>query len=136
MRETRATVEPAPVAERARALKEALEHQGLLPAGALDAMRTELLDQFHWHNGARVVARAWSDPAYRKRLLRDGTAACAELGFAGPEGEYIVVLEDQATRTVTSRKSLARSSTPSPTPAASSTPKPGSTSIARGITTR
>src|SRR5262249_62133170 len=45
---------------------------------------------------ARVVARAWVDPEYRKRLLADGTAACAELGYSGPQGEYIVVLEDTA----------------------------------------
>ena len=40
-------------------------------------------------NGARVVARAWVDPAYRARLLADGTAAIAELGFGGPEGEHL-----------------------------------------------
>jgi nitrile hydratase subunit alpha len=51
-------------------------------------------EQLHWRNGAKVVARAWIDPGYRERLLADGTAACAELGFAGPQGEYIVVLED------------------------------------------
>ena len=45
-------------------------------------------------NGARVVARAWVDPAYRARLLADGTAAIAELGFGGPEGEHIVVVEN------------------------------------------
>jgi len=49
----------------------------------------------NWHNGAKVVARAWSDPDYHARLLEDGTAACAELGFEGPQGEYIVVLEDE-----------------------------------------
>ena len=42
-------------------------------------------------NGAKVVARAWTDPQYKDRLLEDGTAAIAELGFGGPEGEYIVV---------------------------------------------
>jgi nitrile hydratase len=41
-----------------------------------------------------VVARAWVDPEYRERLLKDGTAACAELGYAGPQGEYIVVVAD------------------------------------------
>jgi nitrile hydratase len=51
-------------------------------------------ESLNWSNGARVVARAWSDPAYKARLLQDGTAACAELGFAGPAGEYIVVIED------------------------------------------
>ena len=88
---------PAPIAQRARALKEALEDKGLLPDGFLDRFEAGLDELFHWRNGARVVARAWLDPDYRARLLADGTAACAELGFEGPEGEYIVVLEDAPT---------------------------------------
>ena len=44
-------------------------------------------------NGAKVVARAWVDPVYRERLLTDGTAAIAELGFSGPEGDHMVVVE-------------------------------------------
>jgi nitrile hydratase len=75
-------------------VKEALEDKSLLPDGFLDTYEARVDEQFHWRNGARVVAKAWSDPDYRKRLLSDGTAACAKLGFEGPEGEYIVVLED------------------------------------------
>ena len=45
-------------------------------------------------NGAKVVARAWVDPDYRRRLLADGSAAIAELGFGGPQGEYMVVVEN------------------------------------------
>ncbi|MDQ3945749.1 MAG: nitrile hydratase subunit alpha, partial [Actinomycetota bacterium] len=45
-------------------------------------------------NGAKVVAKAWADPDYKKRLLEDGTAAIAELGYKGPQGEHIVVLEN------------------------------------------
>jgi nitrile hydratase len=45
-------------------------------------------------NGAKVVARAWTDPAYEERLLADGTGAIAELGFKGPQGEHIVVLRN------------------------------------------
>ncbi len=45
-------------------------------------------------NGAKVVARAWLDKGYRSRLLKNATAACAELGYSGPQGEYIVVLEN------------------------------------------
>jgi nitrile hydratase len=86
--------QPAAIAERARALQEALEDKGLLPDGFVDNVEAGLDDRFHWRNGARVVARAWLDPDYRRRLLADGTAACAELGFEGPQGEYIVVLED------------------------------------------
>ena len=48
-------------------------------------------------NGARVVARAWVDPAYRKRLLTDGTAATAELGYGGSQGEHMVVVENTPT---------------------------------------
>ena len=45
-------------------------------------------------NGAKVVARAWVDPDYKARLLADGTAAIAELGFGGPEGDHMVVVEN------------------------------------------
>ena len=83
----------APVAQRARALHEALHDKGLLPDGALEGIEA-VVGELDWRNGARVVAKAWTDPKYRARLLRDGTAACAELGFQGPEGEYIVVLEN------------------------------------------
>ena len=47
-------------------------------------------------NGARVVARAWTDPDFMTRLRRDATAACAELGYSGAQGEYIVALENNA----------------------------------------
>jgi nitrile hydratase len=84
----------APPAARARALESALVEKGLVPEGFLDTFRFVAEEKWSPRNGARVVARAWTDPAYRERLLADGTAACAELGFAGPQGEYIVVLED------------------------------------------
>jgi nitrile hydratase len=48
-------------------------------------------------NGAKVVAKAWTDPEYRERLLTDGTAAIKELGFTGSQGEHIVVVENTAT---------------------------------------
>jgi nitrile hydratase len=48
-------------------------------------------------NGARVVARAWLDPAYKRRLLADGTAAIGELGYGGPEGHHVVVVENTPT---------------------------------------
>jgi nitrile hydratase len=85
---------PAPAAARARALEAALRDKGLVPDGFLERFHHVATEQWHPRNGARVVARAWVDPAYRARLLADGTAACAELGYAGPQGEYIVVLED------------------------------------------
>jgi nitrile hydratase len=48
-------------------------------------------------NGAKVVAKAWTDPEYRRRLLEDGTTAIKELGFSGPQGEHIVVVENTPT---------------------------------------
>jgi len=94
MTRERADLPVAPPAERVRALEEALTAKGLVPEGFVDSAIAQTEERLHWRNGARVVARAWTDPAYRERLLRDGTAACEELGFAGPQGEYIVVLED------------------------------------------
>jgi len=83
----------APIERRAHAVVDALAAKGHLASGALDDIEA-LEERLDWHNGAKVVARAWTDPDYRKRLLEDGTAACAELGFEGPEGQYIVVVED------------------------------------------
>lgn len=84
----------APPAARAAALVGALSEKQLVPDGFLDAVSARAVEGWSPRNGARVVARAWVDPAYGERLLADGTAACAELGYAGPEGEYIVVLEN------------------------------------------
>ena len=83
----------APPEARARAVVEALTDSGRMEPSALAAVET-VEEGLDWHNGARVVAKAWTDRDYRARLLADGTAACAELGFEGPQGEYIVVLED------------------------------------------
>lgn len=84
---------PAPIERRAQAVVDALAEKGHLASDALEGVRA-IEEQLDWHNGAQVVARAWTDSEYRKRLLKDGTAACAELGFEGPEGQYIVVVED------------------------------------------
>ncbi|HKA30535.1 MAG TPA: nitrile hydratase subunit alpha, partial [Candidatus Binatia bacterium] len=84
----------APVEVRARALEELLVEKGILTSGFLDAVVTAYENDIGPMNGARVVARAWVDPAYRARLLADGTAAIAELGFGGPEGEHLVVVEN------------------------------------------
>src|SRR4029077_4800004 len=61
---------------------------------ALDAIVAHFEDNLGPMNGAKVVARAWFDSAYKERLLADGTAAIAELGFEGPQGEYMVVVEN------------------------------------------
>ncbi|MEW6268817.1 MAG: nitrile hydratase subunit alpha [Thermodesulfobacteriota bacterium] len=88
---------PAPLGEveaRARALEELLVEKGLVQESLIDAVVGAYENDIGPLNGARVVARAWSDPAYRQRLLADGTAAIAELGFGGPEGEHLVVVDN------------------------------------------
>lgn len=82
-----------PAQAQARALREALEDKGVMPPGYVEQWK-ETFDHWVPENGARVVARAWTDPAYRERLLRDATSACRELGFGGPEGGFIVALEN------------------------------------------
>ena len=94
MSHSRERVPAATPEARGAALRDALAEKKLVPDGFLEKMSGRAEEQLSWHNGAKVVARAWTDPQYRKRLLKDGTAACAELGFEGPQGEYIVVLEN------------------------------------------
>lgn len=83
-----------PISRRARAVEEALRDRGMVPEGFFERFHETATEKWHPRNGAHVVARAWLDPEFRARLLADGTAACAELGYGGPQGEYIVVLED------------------------------------------
>ena len=87
-------VPPSPVEARARALEELLTEKGIVQPDALDAVVTMYERDIGPMNGARVVARAWADPEYKRRLLDDGTAAIAELGFGGPQGEHMVVVEN------------------------------------------
>ena len=87
-------VPSSPVEARARALEELLTEKGIVRPDALDAVVTMYERDIGPMNGARVVARAWVDPEYKRRLLDDGTAAIAELGFGGPEGEHMVVVEN------------------------------------------
>ena len=81
-------------AARVKALEAVLIEKGLLDTSAIDAIVDNYETRVGPRNGARVVARAWSDPEYRKRLLADATAAVAELGFAGPEGGHLVAVEN------------------------------------------
>jgi nitrile hydratase subunit alpha len=90
--------DPAPIAARAAAVKAALFEQGLLSVELHDHIVHLGAGEWKPENGARVVARAWSDPAFKKRLLADATAACAELGYKGAQGEYIVALQDTPER--------------------------------------
>ena len=85
-----------PRALRAEALEALLVEKGLLDSSAVDAVIRLYEEDVGPLNGARTVARAWTDPDYKARLLEDGTAAIAELGFGGPQGEHMVVVENTA----------------------------------------
>jgi nitrile hydratase len=86
------------VALRAAALEALLVEKGLLSTDAIDAVVDVYENDVGPQNGARVIARAWVDPAYRERLLTDGTAAIAELGYGGAEGGTMVVVENTPSR--------------------------------------
>ncbi|MFK0151266.1 nitrile hydratase subunit alpha [Streptomyces sp. NPDC090493] len=89
--------ERPPPALRTEALEQLLTERGLIDPKVMDGIITEYETNVGPLNGAKVVARAWTDPAYRDRLLRDGTAAIRELGFSGSQGEHIVVVENTPT---------------------------------------
>ena len=82
---------------RVKALESLLVEKGLVDPKALDAVIDLYETKVGPHNGARIVARAWTDPAYKRRLLTDATAAIDEVGFGGSEGEDMVVLENTPT---------------------------------------
>ena len=84
----------APVEARLAAIEAILVEKGLLDTAKLDEIVRHFEEDLGPRNGAKVVARAWVDPEYRQRLLADGTAAIAELGFGGPEGDHMVVVEN------------------------------------------
>ncbi len=88
--------EPEPyVVLRARALESLLIEKGLLSSDVVDRLVSVYETDIGPLNGAKVVARAWVDPAYKHRLLADGTAAIAELGFGGRgAGDKLVVVEN------------------------------------------
>jgi nitrile hydratase len=81
---------------RASALETLLVEKGLLTTDAIDAVIELYEHEVGPQNGARVVARAWVDEAYRARLLADGSAGIAELGYGGAEGETMVVVANSA----------------------------------------
>jgi nitrile hydratase subunit alpha len=84
-------------AVRTKALESLLIEKGLITTDVIDALVRTYEQDIGPLNGARVVARAWIDASYRQRLLADGTAAVAELGFSGSQGAEIVVLENTPT---------------------------------------
>jgi nitrile hydratase len=90
-----AAQQPATAAQRAAALETVLTTHGILPEGFVDEFNSHAEEQWVTRNGARVVARAWTDGAFRERLLKDGKSAVAEMGFAMPEHHrHLVVLEN------------------------------------------
>ncbi len=87
---------PPDPALRVKALESLLVDKRLLDSGAVDSWVEIYSEQVGPRNGAAVVARAWSDPDYKARLLEDGTAAVAEFDFVGRHAAKIVVLENTA----------------------------------------
>ena len=85
---------PSDMALRVRALESLLVEKGLVDPAALDAIIETYEHKVGPRNGARVVAKAWSDPAYKSRLMSDATAAIAELDYEGRQGEHMVVVEN------------------------------------------
>jgi len=85
---------PSDPALRVKALESLLAEKGLVDRAALDALVDTYENKVGPRNGARVVARAWVDPAYKQRLLSDPDASIAELGYGGLQGEHMVVVEN------------------------------------------
>ncbi len=79
---------------RVRALETLLTQKGYVDPKALDTIIETYETKIGPHNGARVVAKAWSDPAYRDWLLKDATAAIASLGYIGRQGEHMIAVEN------------------------------------------
>jgi nitrile hydratase len=85
------------IAVRVEALESLLVEKGLIDSATVDEIVRYFEQDVGPLNGAKVVARAWVDPAFKARLLADATAAIAELGFSGPQGEHMVVVENTGT---------------------------------------
>jgi nitrile hydratase len=85
---------PSDMALRVKALESLLVEKGLVDPAALDAIVDHFEHNVGPRNGARVVAKAWSDPAFLERLRTNATAAIAELGYSGGQGEHMVVVEN------------------------------------------
>jgi len=79
---------------RVRALETLLTEKGYVDPAALDVFIETYEKKVGPRNGAKVVAKAWSDPLYRARLMKDATTAIAELGFSGRQGEHMVAVEN------------------------------------------
>jgi len=87
---------PSDLVLRVKALESLLVEKGLVDPAILDVLVDTFENKVGPRNGAQVVARAWVDPAYKQRLLDDGTAAVAEFGYSGGQGEQLTVVENTA----------------------------------------
>jgi nitrile hydratase len=85
---------PSDLALRVKSLESLLAEKGLVDPAALDALIDTMEHKVGPRNGAQVVARAWIDPAYKKRLLANAPAAIAELGYTSGQGEHMLVVEN------------------------------------------
>ncbi len=85
---------PSDLALRVKALESLLVEKGIVDPAALDALIDTFEHKVGPRNGARVVARAWVDPAFKKRLLANAADAVAELGYNSGQGEHMVVVEN------------------------------------------
>jgi nitrile hydratase len=94
---TSESTESIPPSLRAEALEQLLSERGLIDPTMVDAIVTTYETKVGPLNGAKVVAKAWTDPEYRRWLLDDSTAAIQELGFLGPQTEHVVVVENTKT---------------------------------------
>jgi nitrile hydratase subunit alpha len=88
---------PSDLTLRVKSLESLLVEKGLVDRAALDTLVDTFEHKIGPRNGARVVARAWTDPAYKQRLLTDPDRAIAELGYGGQQGEHMVVVENTPT---------------------------------------
>jgi nitrile hydratase len=88
---------PSDLTLRVKSLESLLVEKGLVDRAALDALVDTFEHKVGPRNGARVVAKAWTDPAYKQRLLTDPDRAIAELGYGGQQGEHMVVVENTPT---------------------------------------
>src|SRR5262249_1362272 len=87
------TAPPSDLALRVRALESLLVEKGLVDPVAIDALIDTYETQVGPRNGAKVVARAWRDPAFKQWLLEDATAAIAAMGYSGRQGEHMKGVE-------------------------------------------
>ncbi len=94
---TTSDTERLPASLRTEALEQLLTERGLVDPAVMDKFIKTYEQDVGPLNGAKVVARAWTDPDFKEQLLADGTGAIKEMGFSGPQGEHIVVLENTPT---------------------------------------